>query len=67
MDNKGNRKEYCLFLTILPLNNAMANCGAKPKGLPGIILYKDAITISKTKLTIIDLSIFICVKVMQQK
>lgn len=59
MEANGIKKENFLLATILPLNNAIAICGAKPQGLLGITLYKEAISTSKTKLHAIDLSIFI--------
>jgi len=58
METNGKRKANFLFLTMLPLNNAIAIWGAKPGTLPGMILYKEAIARSKTKLPTIDLSIF---------
>ena len=50
-----------------PANKAIAICGAKPRGLPGITLYKEAITINNKKLTSTDLSIFIFINLTMQK
>jgi hypothetical protein len=37
-DNIGNKKDIFLSFNTEPPNIAMANCGAKPQGRPGIAL-----------------------------
>lgn len=41
-DNNGSKKESFLSAKTAPPNIAIANCGAKPQGRPGIALYSDA-------------------------
>jgi hypothetical protein len=60
METNGNKKAYCFLLANNePPNNAMAICGAKPKGLPGKTLYNALITTMITNAATICLFNFI--------